>query len=65
MAKHDLRFRRSGRFAPAPMPPLLAAMLRAKSEPHVKGWDTRRRHRRAAIVQHIRDLGGQPERYGL
>ena len=33
--------------------PLLARMLRAKSEPHRKGWQARRAKRSAEIMAHI------------
>lgn len=66
MAKHDLR-NRAGRFRPRLLrdTPLLDAMMRGKSPPHVRGHQTRRAKRSAEIAQHIRDMGGQPERWGL
>lgn len=65
--KHDLRFRRTGKFRPRLLrdTPLLHSMLTAKSQPHVKGHQNRREKRRAALVEHIRQLGGNPERFGL
>ena len=36
--------------------PLLARMLRAKSEPHRKGWQARRAKRSAEIAAHIEAL---------
>jgi len=36
--------------------PLVAQMLRAKSEPHRKGWDTRRAQMSAHIAAHIEAL---------
>ncbi len=56
--KHTLRFRRTGRFRPRLLrdTPLLDAMMRGKSEPHRKGWDTRRAKRSAEIAEHIEEL---------
>jgi hypothetical protein len=53
------RVRRSGRVRPKPLSadaPLLHAILKAKSPPHKKGWDTRRAKRSAEIAAHIEAL---------
>lgn len=58
MARHSLRFGRTGRFRPRLLrdTPLLDQMMRAKSPSHQKGWDTRRAKRSAEIAAHIEAL---------
>jgi hypothetical protein len=52
------RFGRTGKFRPRLLrdAPLLDAMMTGKSEPHRKGWDTRRAKRSAEIAAHIEAL---------
>jgi hypothetical protein len=53
------RFRRSGRFRPKPLSadaPLLDAILKAKSPPHRKGWETRRANSLARALEHCRQI---------
>ena len=56
--KHDLRFPRSGRFRPRLLrdTPLLDAMMRAKSEPHVRGNRTRAERQRALVLEGMEQL---------
>ncbi len=56
--KHDLRFQRSGRFRPRLLrdTPLLDAMMRGKSEPHVRGNRTRSERQRALVLDGMEQL---------
>lgn len=55
MARHSLRFNRTGKFRPRLLrdTPLLDAMMRGKSPSHRKWWQTRRAKRSAEIAEHI------------
>ncbi len=52
------RFPHSGRWRPrSPAEAVPLFLARPKSEPHRKGWDTRRAKRSAEIAAHIEALG--------
>lgn len=56
--KHDLRFRRTGKFRPRLLrdTPLLDAMFTGKSEPHVRGNRTRAERQRAMVLDGMEQL---------